>query len=909
MAASGASVLTSAIINIVTVLICFFVFAFLRKWQKAKAFYDSKRVTPAVKVKPHAIPDSLFGWMKAVVCYSEPDVIRQSGLDTAVYIRLLDFGFELFLYLSVWCLAAVLPTNITDREVDHLMSLNSVNGTDSAAGNTTDTNSTSTPVEYKFSEFDKLSLSNVEKGSHRMWVHIATVYFVTIITCWLLYRYTRHAVLLRVMFIANGGGGGATTTVLVTDVPAVAELTAAGLKERNAADKAEAKAKAEVDKAAKQAKKEAKKGGKASKGGKDSKGKEEEGTSKSSSEDVEEGPHAVAEGVESEEVVLREKPPAAVEGTLSKLRKRAGLKTEAYDVNERTLSPLECARDALADGMSPQDLVENEFGCVYGDDVAGARVVADTGEVDPLVAEYDKLRQALDDYVDEVRYKAANGLPTDRKTTFVLLPSLGPWGKAKYGGGLLKKVDALEFWTSRLAWLEAEITQKAAPRARKVAWPSAFVTFKRMMTAAAAATALHHHDETSWVVRPAPPPAELIWGNLGMTKPMRTSRAIGMTVLFWLMALFFMIPVGAIQGLIDVPKLASIPGLGAFVSNVVVKKLLEAIVPGLVLKIFLALVPTILAAMAKAGGAVSTGEVDLSVVSRFFIFQVIVVFFGSVVAGSFFSQAKQWIEDPGSVISILGTSIPQTSTFFITFLWVLTGTASIGFLRVVGLVLLWLFTWLAGGPKVRERLVTEQYTSCGTSVVGHTMVILLGIVYCCINPIITPSALAYFGVVSLVERYNNIYVYRRTYESAGLLWRRVLNQVMTGLYIFQLCMIGLISIKKFPYSPVMIPAILGSIAFHISTLNLFARPATLTALHDAAELDAAASEMARADPEAQAAKEATDLDAYVAPAFKVRAGDITPLLADATEVGLLVDADVKKRAEEKAAKKAAKGKK
>lgn len=64
-------------------------------------------------------------------------------------------------------------------------------------------------------------------------------------------------------------------------------------------------------------------------------------------------------------------------------------------------------------------------------------------------------------------------------------------------------------------------------------------------------------------------------------KAARTSSRIIMWVLFWLMACFYMIPITAIQGLIDVPKFTKdIPGLNTFVNAPVVKQLIEAVVPG-----------------------------------------------------------------------------------------------------------------------------------------------------------------------------------------------------------------------------------------------------------------------------------------------------------------------------------------
>ena len=49
----------------------------------------------------------------------------------------------------------------------------------------------------------------------------------------------------------------------------------------------------------------------------------------------------------------------------------------------------------------------------------------------------------------------------------------------------------------------------------------------------------------------------------------------------------------------------------------------------------------------------------------------------------------------------------------------------------------------------------------------HTITILLGLVFCIMNPIITPVCLIYFLITTVTEKYNLLYVYTFEYQSGG----------------------------------------------------------------------------------------------------------------------------------------------
>ncbi|GLC42966.1 hypothetical protein PLESTB_000281900 [Pleodorina starrii] len=982
MAANSASVLTNFLLNFYTFLGCFGAFSILRLRPWARRFFAARRYAKDIDLKPKRLPNGPLNWIYPVIFYPEADIIDEAGLDCAMYLRILRFGVYLFFPLTIFCAIVVLPPNMTSKGIDVILAQQDA---ENAAKNRT-----SGKNDLVFSNFDHYSLSNVEAASPKMWAHLFAVYCVVLYTLWLLWRFNRESVLLRLLFLGNSKRGGPSHTVLVTDIPGVSEAVSKALSEERAEERARQQGlkKAEREKqlvtqrsvdvqtddsdcvelpglpsalAKRQSQPQPQRqsparkpkavsiseppvqqpaspasapgartgssadvalspfaaaGGSAAaaaasgggKGGYESGTDERSSARKSdgglarsassgelkgaggsgslaagaskggsrlasilhirSDSDSEADYRLVADDVDpkyaatggklelariglANEEILRELKVPVKEDLVQGMPEYLGVDTRPlppnrrnnkryeYDLKSTRLDPVDKARKLLRTGVTPQQLVAREFAMVYGPSiVAAVNMLQDTSALEPLANEYNDVVQALDDYLEmaKLRLKLRKELPQKQLNILCAKYQDMEYVK-KFNTKWFVKVDAVEFWLERLKHLREKIKVEQARCKRKMA-PSAFVTFNTRMAQAVGSNSLHSHDENAWRVQTAPAPFELKWQNIALTMPIKSGRLYILWAAFWAMTLFFMVPVTAIQAMIEIPKLAQIPVLGDIVTTPPIKQLLQAVIPGLVLKIFLALVPIVLRVMALLSGSIAESEIDFGVTKRFFLFQVVVVFFGTIVAGSFFNQLQEWVKNPGSVITTLGRSIPMTSTFFITYL--LTnglGVKSFAFIRLPNFILFWILSKFAGSPRARQRMWMYQYTDNGTTVVDHTIAMLLGLTFSCINPIVCPAALAYFCVNLLGETYNNVYVLRRRYESAGMIWKTVYNQIMICLYIMQLTMLGLLSIKKFKFSPVMFPLIIFTITSHLSTLQLYERPWSVTALHDAALMD------------------------------------------------------------------------
>ncbi|KAL0039508.1 hypothetical protein WJX77_000232 [Trebouxia sp. C0004] len=539
-------------------------------------------------------------------------------------------------------------------------------------------------------------------------------------------------------------------------------------------------------------------------------------------------------------------------------------------------------------GMSVQEITEREFEELFPGQVARVGMVHDTTALDPLVKEYQKVTRQLEDLLDEYIGRKKQLKKIKRKKVKVVGAKYGMWGLRKYGT-TLTNVDALVFWPDRLACLADQI-QVEQRRALKLAVPSAFVTFKTRRAQVIACSSLLHHDQRAWAADAAPNSEELVWANLGWRSWERQLRFVAVWAAFFALALFYIIPITAVQGLINVSRLETTPGLRTLTNLPVINGLITSFLPSVILRIFLKLLPNLLGFMSHVQGVTSLSQVDFGVLRKYFIFQVLTVFFGSFIAGSLLNQLNAIIHDPTTLVDILGEAAPQVAVFFMTYLLLMAlSSKPIGFLRLVGLLGYYIKSGFASTARARARLWQNQQMSFGSDIPDHTMSILLGLGFSVVAPLIAPIGLLYFLVMLLIGKYQMVYVFTESYQSGGKIWRQAFDQIIVAVLIWQLLMIGLIGLKKAPtQAGLLVPLPIITIVFRVIAGNLFMKPQSILSLRGAADLDKREQEAGARLAAQNLTRQVEHDNLYESPAFRVSHEGLEELLAEVKRVDALI---------------------
>ncbi|KAI5076553.1 hypothetical protein GOP47_0008618 [Adiantum capillus-veneris] len=456
--------------------------------------------------------------------------------------------------------------------------------------------------------------------------------------------------------------------------------------------------------------------------------------------------------------------------------------------------------------------VEHFFRVNHPDNYVLHQVVRNGNKLAKLVQKKKKLQNWMDYY--NIKLLKNPAFRPTTKTSY-----LGLWGE---------QVDAIDYYTKELEDLTTQIKteRKKVLDDPKALLPVAFVSFKGRWGAAVAAQTQQTKNPTVWLTEWAPEPRDVYWRNLSIPVVELTIRKLVMAVAFFFLLFFFMIPITFVQSLANLKGLSEkISFLKPIQDMKFVSSFLQGFLPGLALKIFLLLLPTLLMFMSKIEGYTSFSSLERRSAGKYFIFLVVTVFFGSIFTGTASQQLSNFVnESPSEIPSTIGNSVGQKALFFVTYIMV-DGWASIAaeILRLQPLILFHLKnTFLVKTERDRKKAMHPGSICLDRNIPKIELYFLLGIMYAELSPILLPFIIVYFGFSYLVYRYQVINVYDQRYESAGAFWPHLHTRIIICLLIQQISMIGLLATKSADKStPMLIVLPILTHTFHLYCKNRF----------------------------------------------------------------------------------------
>ncbi|KAJ6329428.1 hypothetical protein OIU77_010995 [Salix suchowensis] len=447
---------------------------------------------------------------------------------------------------------------------------------------------------------------------------------------------------------------------------------------------------------------------------------------------------------------------------------------------------------------SVSELVEHFFLVNHPSDYLTHQVVYNANVLSQLVNKKKKMKNWLDYY--QIKYSRNQARKPSLKVSVaygVLLKSptgfLGLWGN---------RVDAIDHYTSEIERLSREISlerDKIVNNPKSI-MPAAFVSFKTRWGAAVCAQTQQSRNPTIWLTGWAPEPRDVYWDNLAIPFVSLALRRLVIAVAFFFLTFFFMIPIAFVQSLANIEGIEkALPFLKPIIEMKVIKSFIQGFLPGIALKIFLIFLPSILMLMSKFEGFISLSGLERRSAARYYIFQFINVFLGSIITGTAFQQLDNFIHQSATQIpKTVGVSIPMKATFFITYIMV-DGWAGVAgeILRLKPLIIFHLKNFfMVKTEKDREEAMDPGTLGFNTGEPQIQLYFLLGLVYAVVSPILLPFIIVFFALAYVVYRHQIINVYNQEYESAAAFWPDVHGRIIVAVIVSQLLLMGTVKHKR-----------------------------------------------------------------------------------------------------------------
>ncbi|KAL5604303.1 hypothetical protein BROUX41_002276 [Berkeleyomyces rouxiae] len=365
-----------------------------------------------------------------------------------------------------------------------------------------------------------------------------------------------------------------------------------------------------------------------------------------------------------------------------------------------------------------------------------------------------------------------------------------------------RRVDTIKWTRKRIRVLNPQIRKMRKMLLQGEGKPlaSAFVEFSNQADAEKAYQTLTHHLPSHMSSRYiGVTPDEVVWSSLNLTWFSLLLRKFGVSGFTFVGIIFWSIPSAFVGAISNIEALAKYVTFLDFVLKFpeFLKGIIQGFLPALMLSLLMAIVPFLLRGAARVAGVPSLSLIELFVQESYFPFQVVQVFLITTISSAASAALMEVVKSPFSAPSLLSENLPKASNFYISYILVQCLAAGAG--AMVHLVDLFRHQILARNldyPRSAFRVWHRvRPVHWGAIFPVFTNMGVIAFSYCCIAPVIMIFASCGIFIIYLVYRYNLMFTYNSNINCRGLVYPNALLQLLTGLYLAEICMIGLLALR------------------------------------------------------------------------------------------------------------------
>ncbi|KAK3990065.1 hypothetical protein QBC44DRAFT_74830 [Cladorrhinum sp. PSN332] len=361
------------------------------------------------------------------------------------------------------------------------------------------------------------------------------------------------------------------------------------------------------------------------------------------------------------------------------------------------------------------------------------------------------------------------------------------------------KVDTIYWCREQLARLNMEIEEDQKHPERYPVMNAAFIQFNHQVAAHMACQSVTHHVPKHMAPRMVEiSPDDVIWDNMALMwwnewlrRAIVLAIVAGMVIL-WAFPVAWTASLSQIDSLIEKYDWLKFLANSKTVNNLI--KAVAGVLPALVLSIILSLVPVILDFLAGFQGS-KTGSIKSEMVQiYYFAFLFVQVFLVVSITSGTFQVIEELGKNVGSTTDILAKNLPKAANYFFAYMILQALSTSSGTLLQIGTLLVWYFWARIVDNTARakwQRNTKLPSVNWGSFFPVYTNFACIALIYSIVAPLISIFAIITFSLLWVAHRYNMLYVTRFKTDTGGVLYPRAINQTFTGLYVMELCMIGL----------------------------------------------------------------------------------------------------------------------